>query len=261
MSFTTDYNFYKVTTSLNAETIFISMMNLNTYNIYEKEISTMDFNNDKFTLKNLYNILEKGFNKDETIKITIGLHNKILKINFKILSELMNFNHSFELNEKSDDNIHIKELKKEIDSLKQKNSKLESIVNGNQESQKSIIENIINKNTKANSIIPIINIQIDEEEVERKYKWFLDYFLTQIEKNPNVKNIYEPYMLPNTTINGKNIGNDLEWNPITIHGNYHGQNAIIQCIPERKLYYYLKRRNIDIWLANDNPTIYWMYIH
>jgi hypothetical protein len=105
---------------------------MNTYSIYEKEISNMDFNNDKFTLTNLYNILKKAFTKDASIslldtsiKVIIELHNKILKINFKILSDLMSFDHSFELQEKYEDNIHMKELKKEIDTLKQKNNKMQ----------------------------------------------------------------------------------------------------------------------------------------
>jgi hypothetical protein len=189
---------------------------MNTYNIYEKEISNMDFNNDKFTLTNLYNICQKGFSKaDNIVKITIELHNKILKINFKILSDLMSFDHSFELQEKYDDNIHMKELKKEIDALKQKNSNLEiqinknhnathEIINGNYtEVWKGInkndgninklIKNIVyNKTLKESSILPIIDPYnlldtsnnplnlFDEKSIEEKYKVFLTWLNTSI---------------------------------------------------------------------------------
>lgn len=214
-SFTSVYDSYKVTTSLNAESIFISMMNMDTYSIYEKEISNMDFNNDKFTLTNLYNILKKGFTKDSSIKIIIELHNKILKINFKILSDLMSFDHSFELQEKYDDNIHVKELKKEIDSLKQKNNNLElqinknhkathEIINGNytevwkginknDDNINKLIKNIVyNKTLKESSILPIIDPYnrldtsinslklFDEKLVEEKYKVFLNWLNTSI---------------------------------------------------------------------------------
>jgi hypothetical protein len=240
-SFTIDYDTYKVTTSLNAETIFISMMNINTYAIYEKEITIMDFNNDKFTLTNLYNIFQKGFNIDKNIKIIIELHNKILKINFKILSDLMNFEHSFQLQEKYDDNIHMKELKKELNELKPQ------------------VKNIINKNTKTNSIIPIINLQINEDEVETKYKWFLDWFLTLIEKNPTIDKLNMPNNFPNSPtgiINGRPIA---DLNPTTLYIGWNANQgiSISYNIPEKSLYYYLKRRNISMWCENN--VVRWMY--
>ena len=243
-SFTIDYDTYKVTTSLNAETIFISMMNINTYAIYEKEITIMDFNNDKFTLTNLYNIFQKGFNIDKNIKIIIELHNKILKINFKILSDLMNFEHSFQLQEKYDDNIHMKELKKELNELK------------------SQVKNIINKNTKTNSIIPIINLQINEDEVETKYKRFLDWFLTLIEKNPTIDKLNMPNNLPNSSsgiINGiPFVDLNFTVTSIFIGINSNQNSPISYIIPEKSLYYYLKRRNISMWCENN--VVRWMYI-
>ena len=243
-SFTIDYNSYKVTTSLNAETIFISMMNINTYSIYEKDITSMDFNNDKFTLKNLYNIFHKGFHIDSTINIGIELHNKILKINLKIISDLMNFEHSFELQEKYDDNIHMKELKKEIDSLK---NKLES----------TIIK------TKPDSIIPIINFPIiDEIEVEKKYKWFLDWFVKKI----NIPSNSPEFKISNTmgssiTVDGstRNL-NELGWNNVVTGFNNANGGYITSSVPDLNLYYYLKKRNIEIFGPPPGGEYYYRYI-
>jgi hypothetical protein len=246
-SFTIDYDTYKVTSSLNTETIFISIMNNNTYTIYEKEISIVDFNNDKFTLTNLYNIFQRGFKKDSTIDIGIELHNKILKINFIIISDIINFEHSFELHEKNDDNIHMKELKKELNELKQKNNKLESQ-----------IKNIINKNTKLKSIIPIINIEIDEDEVETKYKWFLDWFFTLVDKNPKIDKFYTNNQLPNNTIDGKTPSNNLGWNIITLVQNNYNGPPVTEFSPDKNLYYYLKQRNIKI-CKDTSHNMYWTY--
>jgi regulator of replication initiation timing len=248
-SFTIEYESYKVTTSLNAKTIFISMMNINTYAIYEKDITSMDFNNDKFTLKNLYNIFQKGFHIDSTINIGIELHNKILKINLKIISDLMNFEHSFELQEKYDDNIHMKELKKEIDSLK---NKLESTImkelKKEIDSLKNKLESTIIK-TKPDSIIPIINFPIiDEIEVEKKYKWFLDWFVKEINIPSNspkfkISNI----MGSSITVDGstRNL-NELGWHGVVTGFNLSG-GYITSCVPDLNLYYYLKKRNIEFF--------------
>jgi hypothetical protein len=219
-------------------------MNINTYAIYEKEISNMDFNNDKFTLTNLYNIVQKGFSKaDNIVKITIELHNKILKIKFKIVSDLMNFEHSFELQEKYDDNIHMKELKKEIDVLKNK------------------LEPIIIK-TKPNSIIPIINFPIiDEIQVERKYKWFLDWFVKEINipsNSPQFK--ISNTMGPRITTDGvtRNL-NELGWTNIII--GYYSNAPISSHVPDLNLHYYLKKRNIEIFGYPGANQYYYRYIH
>jgi hypothetical protein len=244
-SFTIEYESYKVTISLNEATIFISMMNINTYAIYEKEITSIDFNNDKFTLSNLYNIFHKGFNKDSTINIDIKLHNKILKININILSELMNFNHSFELHEKYDDNIHMKELKKEINSLK---NKLES----------TIIK------IKPDSIIPIINFPIiDEIEVEKKYKWFLDWFVKVINipsNSPRFKisdSISATIHVDGTT---RNL-NELGWTNSVIGVNSNGNQGISSSVPDLNLYYYLKKRNIEIFGNPGTQQYYYRYLY
>ena len=244
-SFTIEYKSYKVTVSLNAETMFISMMNINTYAIYEKDITLMDFNNDKFTITNLYNIFQKGFNMDSTINIDIKLYNKILKININIISELMNFEHSFELQEKYDDNIHMKELKKEIDSLK---NKLESMI----------------IKTKPDSIIPIINFPIiDEIEVEKKYKWFLDWFVKEI----NIPSNSPKFKISNTigptiTVDGstRNL-NELGWTVAVTGCNINGCNHMILCIPDLNLYYYLKKRNIEIFGFSGGQQYYYRYIY
>jgi hypothetical protein len=247
MSFITEYDTYRVTVSLNINTIFISMMNINNYNIYEKEISSLDFNNDKFTIKNLYNIFEDAFIKrNKEICMNLELHDKIIKININILSPYMNFTHKFEIYEKKDDNIHLRELKKELDFVKKKNDKLESL--------------LLNRNIKTNSIISLVNIDIDEDQVEKEYKWFLEWFAklmethkSQPEKYPNIL-----YDLPDEQVGNINthsvflkygfiIGST---NVHTSHGTY--TSAISKSIPPKNLYYYLKKRNIEIWAIYDS---------
>ena len=114
---------YKVNFKLNG-TLLISMMNMNTLILYEKEIDNMD----------IYNILLLGFNKDKSVVITRELSDKILKLNVTIIAEFKNF--SFELDEKYDMNElknDFDNLKKELDIIKQKNIELELLCKTNQE--------------------------------------------------------------------------------------------------------------------------------
>jgi hypothetical protein len=114
-----------------------------------------------------------------------------------------------------------------------------------------------------NSIIPIINFEIDEEEIETKYKWFLDYLLPLINKDIQDNDLYTIKEIINKEIDGKNIYDNLGLVYSSYTRRWHTANRDIrtELIPDIKLYYYLKKRNIKIWtLESIGYKIYYEYI-
>ena len=184
----------------------------------------------------------------------IELANKLVKLKVKFESEYFSLNQTFELVKQLTEATSTKELKKELFELKKEYSKLKAIVN----ELDNVVLEIDNKYTKKDSIIQLIKIKIDEDEVEKKYKWFLDYLKTLIKENPPIKETYTSIHIPNNTIEGKSPVANLEWHNIQIGFNPHTGQQNGKNIPEKSLYYYLKKRNIEIW--NQSNNVYFCYI-
>jgi len=236
------YDKFKISLSLGIDKLYISSLDEVTYDLYDLDITNMIFNNDNIKLEQLFNIIKKGIEKsDINSKISLELSTKYLRLKILCQNEYFTLKHNFDLIKHIND-ISVKELKKELFELKKEFIQYER------------------NNTNVKSIIPIIKFYIDEYEVEDKYKWFLDYLKTIIKKDYTIDELYKQYDIPNNSINGKCPLNDLEWNIIKKGWWSEGHNTeqtII--IPEKKLYYYLKKRKIQIW-KHVNQSIKYMYI-
>ena len=169
------YDKFKISLSLGTYKIYISALDEVTYDLYDLDVTNMIFNNPHIKLSQLFHIIKKGVEKkDENIHLTLEQANKLVKLNYKIENDYFSMNQTFELVKQITEATGTKELKKELFELKKDYSKLKELVN---ELDDNVLE-INNKYTKDNSIIPVIKFTIDEDEVERNYKWFLDFLKT-----------------------------------------------------------------------------------
>ena len=203
------YDKFKISLSLGSDKLYISALDEVTYDFYDLDVTNMIFNNDNIKLKQLFNIIKEGLDKsDNSVKINIELANKCVKLRVTFENEYFSLNQTFELAKQLTEATSTKELKKELFELKKSYSELKQIVGELDESLVKLdvsIDIINTKNTKKDSIIPIINITIDEDEVEKKYKWFLDYLKTiiapkRIKENPPLSEVYKQFTIPNNTI-------------------------------------------------------------
>jgi hypothetical protein len=250
------YDKFKISLSLGSDKLYISALDEVTYDFYDLDITNMIFNNDNIKLKQLFNIIKEGLDKsDNSVKINIELANKCVKLRVTFENEYFSLNQIFELAKQLTEATSTKELKKELFELKKSYSELKQIVG-----ELDVSIDIINtKNTKKDSIISIINITIDEDQVEKNYKWFLDYLKTIIRKNPLPSGVYEQITIPNNTIEGKTPQGNLEWDYLVLGHNHTANQVFQQWCPDRNLYIYLKRRNINIW-RDHAGNIYLAYV-
>jgi len=248
------YDKFKISLSLGTDKLYISALDEVTYDLYDLDVTKIIFNNDHIKLSQLFNIIKKGIEKkDENIHLSLEQANKLVKLNYKIENDYFSLNQTFELVKQLTEATSTKELKKELFELKKEYSKLKEFVN----ELDNVVLEIDNKYTKKDSIIPLIKIKIDEDEVEKKYKWFLDYLKNLIRENPPIKATYN-VDIPNNTIEGKTPVANLEWHFIQIGFNPYPGHQNGKTIPEISLYYYLKKRNIEIW--NQSNNLYFSYI-
>jgi hypothetical protein len=243
------YDKFKISLSLGTDKLYISALDEVTYDLYDLDVTKIIFNNDHIKLSQLFHIIKKGIEKkDENIHLSLEQANKLVKLNYKIENDYFSLDQTFELVKQITEATSTKELKKELFELKKECSKLKEHVN-----------EINNKNTKKDSIIPIIKIKIDEDEVEKNYKWFLDYLKTLIKENPNISETYTPINIPNNTIDGKTPNGNLGWYHIILGHNWNGNQSYQQYSPDKNLYYYLRKRNINIW-RDQNGGMYFAYM-
>jgi hypothetical protein len=246
------YDNFKILLSLSTDKLYISVLDEVIYDLYDLNISSITFNNNNIKINQLFNIIKKAIdNDDNSAKIQIEISRQYLKLKVLFEHDYFIFNEQFYLLKQINETGLTKELTKSYLQLQKTQLEL----------KKKLIQ-IETKNRKIDSIIPVIKITIDEDEIEKKYNWFLNYLKTLIQVNPSVSEILIPKVIPNNLIEGKNLLNDLGW-----HYDIVYQQSIRQVllnisaqytIPEKGLYYYLKRRNIEVWSYNNN--IYWMYI-
>jgi len=249
------YDKFKISLSLGTDKLYISVLDEVTYDFYDLDVTNIIFNNDNIKLSQLFNIIKKGIEKiDENVNLSIELANKLVKLKVKFETEYFSLNQTFELVKQLTEATSTKELKKELFELKKDYSKLKELVN----ELDNVVLEIDNKYTKKDSIIPVIKIKIDEDEVEKKYKWFLDYLKTLIKENPPINETCAAINIPNNTIEGKTPIKNLEWHHTHIGFNPDSGQQNSKNIPEKSLYYYLKKRNIEIW--NQSNTIFFCYI-
>jgi hypothetical protein len=250
------YDKFKISLSLGTDKLYISALDEVTYDLYDLDVTNMIFNNPHIKLSQLFHIIKKGVEKkDENIHLTLEQANKLVKLNYKIENDYFSLNQTFELVKQITEATSTKELKKELFELKKDYSKLKELVN---ELDDNVLE-IDNKYTKKDSIIPVIKIKINEDEVEKNYKWFLDYLKTLIKENPNISETYTQINIPNNTIEGKTPQNNLGWNHITLGHNYNSNQIYQQYSPDKNLYFYLRKRNINIWRDQQN-NMYFAYM-
>jgi hypothetical protein len=287
------YDKFKISLSLGSDKLYISALDEVTYDFYDLDITNMIFNNDNIKLSQLFTIIKEGFQQaNQNNKISITLCNKFVKINVIFESTYFSLNNTFELVKQLTETSSTKELKKElfelrksyelikkeihqksldniskIDLYRQDINRSISTLETKQDSvnkhdllKKDIL--FLKKDIKENSIIPIVNIKIDENQVETTYKWFLDWLKTQINLNPSFGEMFTQKIIPNTSMGtgGHTPINNLGWNNLIIIGQNSQTNQLYtQMCPEKSLYYYLRKRNIDIWRDHAN-NMYWMYV-
>jgi len=270
------YDKFKVSLSLGTDKLYISALDEVTYDFYDLDVTNMIFNNDNIKLKQLFNIIRDGFNTINNTKLNLELSNKCVKLTVLLESTYFSLNHTFELAKQLTETTGTRELKKELFELRKLYELLKKEIHQKalentskhdlykQEINKSIAtletkqESLEVKKIKENSIIPLINITIDENQVEINYKWFLDWLKPQINPNATSAELLTQKQIPNTQISGYNTLNNLGWIQLTFGHNWNGNQVIQQCCPEKSLYYYLRKRNIDIWKDQGN-NMYWMY--
>ena len=286
------YDKFKISLSLGSDKLYISALDEVTYDFYDLDITNMIFNNDNIKLSQLFTIIKEGFQQaNQNNKISITLSNKFVKINVIFESTYFSLNHTFELVKQLTETSSTKELKKELFELKKSyelikkeihqkaldniskidlyrqdiNRSISTLetkqdsVNKHDLLKKDIL--FLKKDIKENSIIPIINIKIDENQVETTYKWFLDWLKTQINPNPSFPEMFTQKNIPNTSMGpgGHTPMNNLGWNNLTFGHNTNSNQIYTQVCPEKSLYYYLRKRNIDIWRDQAN-NMYWIYV-
>lgn len=282
------YDKFKISLSLGTDKLYISALDEVTYDFYDLDVTNMIFNNDNIKLKQLFNIIKDGLQTTNT-KLTLELSNKCIKLTVFFESTYFSLNHTFELVKQLTETTGTKELKKELFELKKAHELLKKEVQQKafdnttrhesykQEINTSILkletkqESVnkhellkkeifsgLKKNIKENSIIPIINITHDENQVEISYKWFLDWLKPQINSNAPIAELFIAKQIPNSQMNGHFPVGNLGWHNTHIGHNCHTSQNYGKSIPEISLYYYLRKRNIDIWKDNSN-NMYWIY--
>jgi len=250
------YDKFKVSLSLATDKLYISALDEVTYDLYDLDVTKIIFNNDHIKLSQLFHIIKKGLEKkDENIYLSLEQANKLVKLRYKIENDYFSLDQTFELVKQITEATSTKELKKELFELKKDYSKLKELVN---ELDDNVLE-IDNKYTKKDPIIPVIKIKIDEDEVEKNYKWFLDYLKTLIKENPSITETYKEISIPNNTIEGKTPINNLGWTLIVLGHNWNGNLIYQQYSPDKNLYIYLRKRNINIW-KDQNNNMYFAYM-
>jgi len=292
ISYEGKYDKFKISLSLGSDKLYISALDEITYDFYDLDITNMIFNNDNIKLSQLFTIIKEGFQQaNQNNKISITLSNKFVKINVIFESTYFSLNHTFELVKQLTETSSSKELKKELFELKKSyelikkeihqkaldniskidvcrqdiNRSISTLetkqdsVNKHDLLKKDIL--FLKKDIKENSIIPIINIKIDENQVETTYKWFLDWLKTQINPNPSFPEMFTQKNIPNTSMGpgGHTPMNNLGWNNLIFGQNSQTNQTYVQMCPEKSLYYYLRKRNIDIWRDQAN-NMYWIYV-
>ncbi len=117
-TYTQDYEGYNVSLSLNTDSLYIKLLNLTTFEIYDLDIDSKIHNNDKVNYENLFNLFKTATKKDDP-KITIDINCKgnILLVELDIDNPFVTFNKIFELSKQTEKDINLKELKKEIYNL------------------------------------------------------------------------------------------------------------------------------------------------
>jgi hypothetical protein len=250
------YEKFKISLSLGTDKLYISALDEVTYDLYDLDVTKIIFNNDHIKLSQLFHIIKKGIEKkDENIHLSLEQANKLVKLNYKIENDYFSLNQTFELVKQLTEATSTKELKKELFELKKDYSKLKELVN-------ELVDNVLeidNKYTKKDSIIPVIKIKIDEDEVEKKYKWFLDFLKTLITENPLLSYVYKEINIPDNTIDGKTPLKNLEWDHLTFGHNWNQNKIVQQYCPDKNLYIYLRKRNINIW-KDQNNNMYFAYM-
>lgn len=284
------YDKFKISLSLGTDKLYISALDEVTYDFYDLDVTNIVFNNTHIKLSQLFNIIKKGLEKkDENIYLSMEQANKLIKLRYKIENDYFSLDQTFELVKQLTETSGTKELKKELFELKKAHELLKKDVlqkafdnNTRHESYKQEIHKSIltletkqdsvhkhellkkdilglKKNIKENSIIPVINVTLDENQVETSFKWFLDWLKLQINSSAPIAELYGPKQIPqNVGTSGHNTLSHLGWNSIHMdHNSQTGQN-FVKFIPDKGLYYYLKKRNIETWKDNSN-NMYWNY--
>ena len=78
-------------------------------------------------------------------------------------------------------------------------------------------------------------------------------------ENPNISETYTQITIPNNTIDGKTPQGNLGWNHIVLGHNWNQNQSYQQYCPDKNLYFYLRKRNINIW-NDQNGKIYFAYM-
>jgi len=285
------YDKFKVSLSLGTDKLYISALDEVTYDFYDLDVTNMVFNNPHIKLSQLFHIIKKGLEKkDENIFFSLEQANKLVKLRYKIENDYFSLDQTFELAKQLTETTGTKELKKELFELKKAHELLKKEVqqkafdsNTKHESYKQDIYKSIStleskqdsvnkhellkkdilglkKNIKENSIIPLINLTIDENQVETSFKWFLDWLKTQINPSAPIAELYTPKHIQHQNIGtgGQHTFHNLGWHNTHMGNNCHTNQNFGKSIPDKSLYYYLRKRNIEIWKDHSN-NMYWNY--
>jgi hypothetical protein len=125
-----DYENHKISLSLGAQSLNISVLNNVSYDLYSLDVNQLIFNDNRIKFSNLFNLIKAGLNKsDKSISVTLVTLVKTMNFKLDVNNDYTTFSHTFELIKQENGTIDLKEIKKSIILLnkKMKSSYLDNI--------------------------------------------------------------------------------------------------------------------------------------
>jgi len=120
---------YKVSLSLGKESLYISVLNNVSYDLYSLDVNQLIFNDNRIKFSNLFNLIKAGLNKsDNGIYIKMETLTKIMNFKIDVNTDYITFSHTFELVKQESGSIDLKEIKKSIVLLNNKFSPLDEML-------------------------------------------------------------------------------------------------------------------------------------
>jgi len=123
-----DYENHKVSLSLGAQSLNISVLNNVSYDLYSLDVNQLIFNDNRIKFSNLFNLIKAGLNKsDDSITVTIETLVKTMNFKLDVNNDYTTFNHTFELVKQESGSVDLKDIKKSIVLLNKNLSPLDKI--------------------------------------------------------------------------------------------------------------------------------------
>jgi hypothetical protein len=110
-----DYENHKVSLSLGAQSLHISVLNNVSYDVYSLDVNQLIFNDNRIKFSNLFNLIKAGLNKsDKSISVTLETNVKTMNFKLNVNNDYTTFNHTFELVKQESGSVDLKDIKKSI---------------------------------------------------------------------------------------------------------------------------------------------------